>query len=516
MPSQCTLEAKHIIKSFPGVLANDDVNFCVERGSIHAVLGENGAGKSTLMRIIYGLYRPDAGEIYLDGAQVEIHNPLAAIRLGIGMVHQEFQLVPSLTVAENIALGREYLRGVFIDRGRVSARCREIADRLGLELDLSRPISELSIGYQQRVEIMKLLYRDARILILDEPTTVLTPHEVDALFSILYQLRDEGHTIVLITHKLREVKQCADTATVLRGGRVQGVVEVATAEEEELVGLMMGRSVRMARRSGEPPPGAEELLRVEGVHTRDDRGIERLRGVSFAIRAGEILGVAGVEGNGQAELVETIGGIRAHTGSLYLGGESFAGKHTRARRTSGLSIIPENRGEQGLNLHTTLAENLVSTRYFTSNFSKHGVLRLAAIEDAATMAISDYEIAATGPQVAAATLSGGNAQKVVVARELSHEPRAILAAHPTRGLDVSAAQFVRTQLLDLRRRGLAILLISADMDELFALADRIVVMLAGRIVGERRPEDTDEAEIGLLMSGARSDATTAPAEEDAR
>ena len=496
------LEAKGICKQFSGVLANDHIDFSVGRGEIHALLGENGAGKSTLMRIIYGLYTRDAGEILLQGKPVTISSPLDAIRQAIGMVHQEFQLVSSLTGAENIALGQELCRGPFIDRKRIQQTCEDILQSLHIDIDILQPVSKLSIGAQQLIEITKLLYRKADILILDEPTTVLTPQEVEGLFRILFHLRDEGKTIILITHKLGEIRQCAERATILRKGRVQGTVYVSETPEEELVRLMMGETVKSVRTEGSSRTGKPQLV-LESLSVQDPHGVRHLNNVSFSVEGGEIVGIAGVEGNGQRELVETITGIRPSTGKIFLQNKDITSYSLRHRRLAGMAVIPENRVQQGLNIQGTLAENLISLSYFMTPFSKHGFIKKTQVQDFARKSIKKYQVAAQGADTLAATLSGGNAQKVVVARELASNPQLLLASHPTRGLDIRATQFVRSQILALREAGVGILLISADLDELFALADRILVMFRGSIVGECTPLNTDYNTIGLLMSGAK-------------
>ena len=498
------VDMQEISKAFPGVLANDAIHFSVEKGTIHALLGENGAGKSTLMRILYGIYRPDEGRIFLDGKEVEIVDPQTAINLGIGMVHQEFQLVPSLTVAENIALGHEPSRYIWIDRKKMKVRIQELVDRFGFSINLDQPVVELSVGAQQYVEIIKLLYRQARILILDEPTAVLTPQEIERLFSILQQLRDEGRTIIFITHKLREVKQICSRATILRKGKVAGTVEVAETTERELASLMVGRQILDIEYERSRNIG-DVKLRLEHVRANDDRGVPALKGIDFEVRGGEIVGLAGVQGNGQSELVDVIGGMRDAEGEIYLGSKDISQLALRGRRNDGLAIIPEKRKEQGLNLATDISENVIATRYFKPPFSANLAVRPEQAERFAASLMDRYAIKAEGARSLVSTLSGGNQQKVITARELADEPDVLIAAHPTRGLDVAAARFVREELIKRRDEGGAVLLVSADLDELFALSDRLLVMYDGEIVGQSRPEDTTYEEVGLLMAGHTHD-----------
>jgi simple sugar transport system ATP-binding protein len=489
-----------ITKSFPGVVANDRVDLCVEQGQIHALLGENGAGKTTLMRILYGMYRPDEGKIFLKGREVQISNPQAAIRFGIGMVHQEFQLVPSLSVAENIVLGHELRRGFFINSREQRRKIREILERFGFELPLDVPVSQLSVGAQQQVEIIKLLYRKADLLILDEPTSVLTPQETEGLFKVLQNLREEGKTIIYITHKLREVKRLCDRATVLRQGRVVGNVIVAETNERELANLMVGEQIidEIFPRSKQR---GEVLLDLSHVSAWDDRGVPVLKDISFSIHAGEILGIAGIQGSGQSEIIEAVTGLRRIAGQIYLNGNDITHASPRRRRELGLAIIPEKRKEQGLNLQTDIKDNLISIRYFKFPFSRWAILRSQSISDFAQKIIKTYGIVAKSPRVLVRNLSGGNQQKVILGREMSDSPAVLVAAYPTRGLDVAATQFVRETMVKARDQGSAILLISADLDELFSVSDRIVVLFEGCLVFEARPEQTSFEEIGLYMTG---------------
>ncbi|MFQ5856428.1 MAG: ABC transporter ATP-binding protein [Anaerolineae bacterium] len=494
------LEMRGITKTFPGVVANRSVDFSVERGEIHGLVGENGAGKTTLMRILYGMYTADAGRITLDGQEASIPNPQTAIRLGIGMVHQEFQLVPSLTVAENIALGHEPTRSLFVDEEAMRARVHGLSEQFGLHVDPDVPVADLSVGVQQRVEILKLLYREAQLLILDEPTAVLTPQEVVALFEVLARLTEKGHTVIFITHKLGEVMHACQRATVLRRGEVTGTVEIASSSEAEIARLMVGREVQIVKRRPKAEFGPDKLL-VDDLYARDDRGLPAVRGISFSVRQGEVVGLAGVEGNGQSELLETLAGLRPSEGRSVLDGHDLSHASARQRREVGLAIIPEDRSRQGLNLTGTVAENLVATRYYQSPLSRWSILNYSTIAAFARQLIERFDVRADSEMALAETLSGGNAQKVVVARELARRPVALVAAHPTRGLDIAAAQFVREEILRMRREGVAVLLISADLDEILALSDRILVIFEGRIVGELSPEEVTYERLGLLMAG---------------
>ncbi len=491
-----------ITKFFPGVVANQNVDFEVEEGEIHALVGENGAGKSTLMKILYGMEKPDAGQIFLQDRLVTIPNPQAAIALGIDMVHQHFELVPSLTVAENVTLGYEPRRGPFVDRQTMAARVRRLSEQFGLQVEPEARVSSLSVGVQQRVEILKLLYRDARLLILDEPSAVLTPQEVDDLFGVLRRLVAEGRTAIFITHKLREVMAICHRATVLRAGRAVGTVRVAETQPETIAQMMVGRELEMPRRQASHAIAERPRLVVRDVHADDDRGLPALRGISLAVHAGEIVGLAGVEGNGQAELLQTLVGLRfPERGDILLDGRTITREGTRARREHGLAVIPEDRNRQGLSLPSTLSENLIATRYQAAPFSRLGLLVPGEIRRFAQRAIHAFDVRVRGPNVAVKTLSGGNAQKVVVARELAQPPTVLIAAQPTRGLDVGATQFVHNELLRLREQQTAILLISADLDELLALSDRLLVIFEGALAGELDRSQATRERLGLLMAG---------------
>ncbi|MFZ5885139.1 MAG: ABC transporter ATP-binding protein [Chloroflexota bacterium] len=496
-----TLEMRGITKRFPGVLANDHVDFDVRSGEVHALLGENGAGKSTLMKILYGLYRPDEGEILLNGSPVHIASPTDAIRLGIGMIHQHFMLVPTMTVAENVALGLPSSRGALTDLDRVSKRIMELADIYGLKIDPSAYIWQLSVGQQQRVEIIKALYRGAALLILDEPTAVLTPQEVGELFAIMRQMVKDGHALIFISHKLHEVVEISHRVTVLRDGRKIGTRPTSETTKQDLANWMVGREVGFAPERGEVIPG-EVRLQLENVHCGSDRGTPGLRGVSLEVRSGEILGIAGVSGNGQRELAETITGLRKITsGHIRLEGEDVTNFPPAELTERMLSYIPEERMRDGMIKDFTVAENLILREHHKRPFSQNGFLNLRGIAAHADALIQTFRIKTPSRETLAKNLSGGNIQKVVLARELSRKPRVILAAQPTRGLDIGATEYVRAQLLEQRKQGAAILLISEDLDEILALSDRIAVLYEGRIMDVLPRSEATPEKLGLLMAG---------------
>jgi len=500
------LELRGITKRFPGgVVANDGVDFDLRRGEIHALLGENGAGKSTLMNVLYGLYRPDAGEMRVDGHRVEITTPSQAIDLGIGMVHQHFMLVPVMTVAENIVLANEPRRGALFDARAASARVRELSERYGLAVDPDATVEDITVGMQQRVEILRALYRGARILVLDEPTAVLTAQEARELFEILESLKADGAAIVFISHKLGEVLEIADRITVLRRGRKVDTVPAEGATEASLARLMVGRDVLMQVEKSPATP-AEPMLEVRDLHVRDDRGLEAVAGVSLEVRAGEIVALAGVDGNGQAELVDAITGLRrVESGQVLVGGRDVTGAGARETVRSGVSHIAEDRQRRGLVLGFTLAENLALREYNTPRLSRRGWLSTKRMARRAAALLREYDVRGGEPATLASALSGGNQQKCVVAREIAADPRVLIAAQPTRGLDVGAIEFVHRRLVAERDAGRAILLVSLELEEVRALADRILVVYEGRIAGEFAP-DASEEELGLAMTGGRREA----------
>jgi general nucleoside transport system ATP-binding protein len=502
-----------ITKRYPGVVANNQISLDVKAGEIHALLGENGAGKTTLMNILFGLARPDEGEILLEGKSVQIADPADAIARGIGMVHQHFMLIPVLTVAENILLGAETMANpIFLDRREARRRIIDLGKRFGFEIDPDARVETLSVGWQQRVEILKALYRDARILVLDEPTAVLTPQETVEIFAVLRRLASEGHSIIFISHKLYEVLEIADRITVIRRGEVVGSRLPSETNENDLAELMVGREVQLAVERGVSHP-AEPVLTVENLRVRSDRGQEEVRGVSFSVRAGEILGIAGVAGNGQDELVEAITGLRHSSGgTLTLAGENITAWDVRQRREHGLGYVPGDRQKYGLVLGFPISDNLVLTGYYNRPFARGVQREDAAIEKWAQEKIKEFDIRTPSSTAAAGTLSGGNQQKVIVAREFSRDLELLVLDQPTRGLDVGSIEFIHKQAVHKRDDGTAILLVSAELDEILELSDRIAVMYRGEIVAlvEGRPKANKE-EIGLLMAtGGRASAGEPP------
>jgi ABC-type uncharacterized transport system ATPase subunit len=494
------LELKGITKRFPGIVANDHVDFDLEKGEVHALLGENGAGKSTLMNILYGLYHPDEGEIRLRGRSVRIHSPREAIDLGIGMVHQHFMLIPVMTVAENIVLHAEPHRGPFLDIEEAENRVREISKQFGLAVRPEARVESISVGMQQRVEILKALYRGAEILILDEPTAVLTPPEAEELFEILESLKAEGKSIIFISHKLNEVLEVAERITVLRRGKTIETLPREGATEEGLAKLMVGREVLL--RVDKPPADPKEpLLQVENLHVFDERGLETVRGLSFEVHGSEIVGIAGVDGNGQSELIDAITGLRkAESGRIVVAGKEVTSAAARECLDAGVGHIPEDRQARGLVLDFTLAENLALHDYRHEPDSRWGWLFPSRMVARAKRLLTEFDVRGGGPQTPASSLSGGNQQKVVVAREVARNPRVLVAAQPTRGLDVGAIEFVHRRLVEERDENRAILLVSFELDEILSLSDRILVIYEGEIVAEFSP-DVSEDEIGIAMVG---------------
>jgi simple sugar transport system ATP-binding protein len=502
------LELRGITKKFGSVLANDRVDFDVRSGEVHALLGENGAGKSTLMSVLYGLYKPNAGEILVRGHHVQIDSPAIAISLGIGMVHQHFMLVPVMTAAENIVLGQEPSRaGGLLDLGAARARVRDLSDRYGLAVDPNARIEDITVGAQQRVEILRALYRGAQILVLDEPTAVLTAQEVRELMTVLNRLKQDGTGIVFITHKLGEVLDIADRVTVLRRGKRVDTVPREGATERSLARLVVGRDVVLSLEKAPATPG-EPLLAVEDLHVRDDRELEAVTGLSLSVRAGEIVALAGVDGNGQHELVEAITGLRApESGRVIVGSRDIAGRGVRAATDAGVAHIAEDRHRRGLVLPFTLTENLALREYRKPLLSALGWLRLRLMRQRATRLLNEYDVRGGDPDSYASSLSGGNQQKVCVAREIASDPKVLIAHQPTRGLDVGAIEFVHRRLIAERDAGRAILLISLEYEEVRAVADRILVIYEGKIAGEFAPDATEE-ELGIAMTGGRAEAAT--------
>jgi general nucleoside transport system ATP-binding protein len=492
-----------VTKQFPGVLANDHVDFDLRKGEVHALLGENGAGKSTLMNILYGLYRADEGEIRTNGKPVTFSSAKDAIDRGIGMVHQHFMLIPVMTVAENIVLEVEPRKaGVLLDYDAAVERVRDISTRFGLAVNPSAKVANISVGQQQRVEILKALYRGAEILILDEPTAVLTPQEAGELFGIIKSLQADGTSIIFISHKLNEVLEIADRITVLRRGKKIDTVPREGATEETLARMMVGREVllRVEKRPSEP---GDKLLELKNVNVNDDRGLPAVREVSFDVHAGEIVGIAGVEGNGQSELIEAITGLRAAAGGeIVVGGRTMTHPTARKMLDAGVGHIPEDRQRRGLVLEFTIAENIALHDYNRPPDSKWGWLFPRRLIQRAASLIREFDVRGGGPQTRGGALSGGNQQKVVAAREIARDPSVLVAAQPTRGLDVGAIEYLHRRLVEERDEGRAILLTSLELDEILSLSDRILVMYEGRIVGEHA-RDTTEEEIGFEMLGGR-------------
>ena len=502
------VEMRGIVKRFPGVLANDRVDFDVRAGEVHALLGENGAGKSTLMRQLYGLYQPDHGEILVDGRPVSFRSPSDAIRAGIGMVHQHFMLVPTLTVAENVGLGIPSSRGPLTDLDRVSARIRELAAAYGLKVEPDVPVWQLAVGEQQRVEIVKALYRGAGVLILDEPTAVLTPQEVDDLFVTLRRMAADGHALIFISHKLREVMAISDRVTVLRDGRVVGSRPAKGVTRNELAQMMVGREVKPIK----PAPGqpGEVRLRVEGLCAQGDRGTAALRGVSLEVRAGEILGVAGVSGNGQRELAEVLAGLRrCASGRILVDGKNLTTASVRQRIAAGQAYIPEERMRDGAIRDFTVQENLFLHDHDSPRFTTSVFMDLRAMAARAGELVAQFNVKTPGLETPLKNLSGGNIQKLIMARELSRRPGVLIASQPTRGVDVGATEYIHQRLVQQRDAGAAVLLISEDLDEVITLSERIAVMYEGQIVGVV-PPDTPVETIGLMMTGVRREGDQTP------
>ncbi len=509
---QVVLQAKNITKRFPGVLANDHVNFDLRQGEIHALLGENGAGKSTLMNILYGLYKPEEGEVRVNGNLLDLHSTKDAILHGIGMVHQHFMLIPVFTVTENIMLGAETFHRAKqdeapltrLDQREVAQKIRELSHQYGLEVDPDSIVGDLPVGVQQRVEIIKALYREAKILILDEPTAVLTPQEAEDLFRIMRELTRRGVSIVFITHKLKEVLAVADRITVMRAGKVVGDAEPRTSDEHSLASLMVGRDVILTVDKG-PAKAGDIVLAVENYSVRDQRGLEVVKNVSFTVRSGEVLGIAGVQGNGQTELAEALTGLRLSlNGRIRLGGKDLTNHPPRPLTESGLAHIPEDRQRHGLVLGYTVADNMVLCDYYKPPFSEHGVIQNNAIERNAQKLIKEFDVRTPSAYVAAGKLSGGNQQKVIVARELSRpNVKLVIANQPTRGLDVGSIEYIHREIIAMRDRGVAVLLVSAELDEIMSLSDRIAVMYHGQIVVIVNAQEVTREQLGLWMAGAQ-------------
>ncbi|MDQ0195106.1 simple sugar transport system ATP-binding protein [Paenibacillus wynnii] len=496
------VELKQITKRFPGIIANDSISLTLEKGEIHALLGENGAGKSTLMNIVFGLYQPDEGSIEIDGKPVIIDNPNKAIELGIGMVHQHFKLVEPFTVTENIVLGMEPKKGLKIDYKSASEQVRKLSEQYGLQVDPNAKIHDISVGMQQRVEIMKTLYRGADILIFDEPTAVLTPQEIIELMAIMKRLVAEGKSIILITHKLKEIMQISDRVTIIRRGKVIDTVQTSNTNPNELAEKMVGRGVTFKVDKQAPHVG-QAVLKLNDVNSKNKDGISVLNGLSFEVKAGEILGIAGVDGNGQSELLQAITGLRKiDSGSITMTGKEIANLSPREVIEMNVSHIPEDRHKHGLVLDFTVSENMVLETYYKSPYNKNGFLDKEIINKHAEDLVKQFDVRTPSIENMARSLSGGNQQKAIIAREIDKNPTLLIAAQPTRGLDVGAIEFVQKQLIAQRDQGKAVLLISFELDEIMNVSDRIAVIYEGQIVGEVFPQDTNDQELGLMMAGS--------------
>ncbi|MGB7202313.1 MAG: ABC transporter ATP-binding protein [Pyrinomonadaceae bacterium] len=495
------LELKNIRKAFGDCVANDDVSFVVHRGTIHAVVGENGAGKSTAMKIVYGFYNADSGEIHLDGSRVNIRNPHDAIALGIGMVHQHFMLVDTMTVAENIVLGAETGSAANLDLEKANREIKELSDELKLEINPRAVIEDLSVGQQQRVELLKALYRDAELLILDEPTAVLSPQEVEEFFGILRRMKEQGKTIIIITHKLDEVLAISDEVTVMRDGKTVGNVKTAETSAKDLARMIVGRDVLLRVEKTDATPAAI-VLEVKDLRVRGKHGLA-VDGVSFAVRAGEIVGIAGIEGNGQTELIEALSGlVKPTAGSIEFAGKNVTGRSARQLKELGIAHIPEDRQKRGLLLHSDLAENaILGVHYRPPMAAASGFMNSAAINKRVGEIIERFDVRPPDQTLTAKSLSGGNQQKLIIGREFELNPKLLLVSQPTRGVDIGAIEFIHRKLIALRDAGSAVLLVSAELEEVTALADRLLVIREGKIAGEVDPKTTSTEDIGLLMTG---------------
>jgi len=497
------VEMKNISKSFPGIKANDQISFKVKKGEIHALLGENGAGKSTLMNILFGLYQPDEGAIFINEQEVEIENPNIANDLGIGMVHQHFMLVQNFTVTENIILGSEPKKAVsMIDYAKARNFVVELSNKYGLHVNPDAKIEDISVGMQQRVEILKTLYRGADILIFDEPTAVLTPQEIDELAGIMRNLVEEGKSIILITHKLKEIMAICDSVTIIRRGKVIDSLVVEDTNPDELAAKMVGREVTFSVDKIPAKPG-EPILIVDKVFAKDARGLNALSGISIEVKSGEILGIAGVDGNGQSQLIEAITGLKhVDSGQIILSGKEITNLSPRVISEAGLSHIPEDRHKRGLVLDFTVGENMVLETYFYPEFSTNGLLDIKKINQYAEKLVEEFDVRTPNVQTLGRALSGGNQQKAIIAREVNKDPDLLIAAQPTRGLDVGAIEFIHRRLIEQRDKGKAVLLLSLELDEILNVADRIAVIYEGKIVGIVDAKSTNEQELGLMMAGA--------------
>ncbi len=502
MANTPVIEMKGIRKAFPGIVANDDITIVLNKGEVLALLGENGAGKSTLMSILFGLYRPDRGTISVNGKEVHISNPTQANEMGIGMVHQHFKLVHNFTITENIVLGLEPRKGLGMDLTSASKRIKELSEHYGLNVDPDEKIEDVSVGMQQRVEILKMLYRDAEVLIFDEPTAVLTPQEIQELMKIMKNLIDEGKSIILITHKLKEIKAIADRCTVIRRGRLIGTVDVAGTTTEQMAQMMVGREVSFTVDKDEQKKG-EKVLEIQNLDVLNRRGVLSVKNFSLDVHGGEILGLAGVDGNGQTELVEALTGLmKAESGKILLDGKDITEASIRERIEWGIAHIPEDRQKRGLVLDYSVEDNFIIENYLDERFNNHGFLKRDAIRQNSESIIEDFDVrAGQGSVTPARSLSGGNQQKAIVGREISHNPNLLIAVQPTRGLDVGSIEYIHKRLVEQRNSGKAVLLVSLELDEILDLSDRIAVISHGELVGLVNADEIDENEAGLMMAG---------------
>ena len=503
---QYVIEMLHITKEFPGIKANDDITLQLRKGEIHALLGENGAGKSTLMSVLFGLYQPEEGEIRKNGQTVKINDPNDATALGIGMVHQHFQLVDVFTVLDNIILGAETTKMGFLQKKEARKKVQELSERYGLAVDLDAKVEDITVGMQQRVEILKVLYRGAETLILDEPTASLTPQEIEGLMEIIENLTADGKSVILITHKLKEITASSDNCTIIRQGKYIQTVKVADVNENELAAMMVGRDVNFKVDKKEMEPG-EVVLEVKDLHAKDYRGVEILKGFNLNVRKGEIVGLAGVDGNGQTELVEVLTGLRkAESGTVTMLGKDVFNKSPKETFENGISSIPADRQKHGLILDFSNEDNMILQHFEEEPFSSHGFLNRKAIREHAEELIEKFDVRPRGcAEAPAGTLSGGNQQKVIIAREVTNDKDLLIAVNPTRGLDVGAIEFVHKYLVEQRNKNRAVLLVSFELDEIMSLSDRIEVIFDGQITGSVPGKDADEKELGFMMAGGKTD-----------
>lgn len=503
-PNTVVIEMKEIVKKFGNFTANDHVNLTVHKGEVHAILGENGAGKSTLMNVLYGLYRPTSGTIAINGREVVLTSPKHAIELGIGMVHQHFMLIQPFTVTENIVLGVEPKKGIVLDKAEARKRVVELSEKYGMKVDPDAKIEDISVGMQQRVEILKVLYRGADTLILDEPTASLTPQEIDELMEIIRNLTADGKSVILITHKLKEITACSDYCTIIRAGKYIQTVKVGEVDENKLAALMVGHDVNFVVDKQEQKPG-ETALEVKDLHAKDYRDVEILKGLNLKVRKGEIVGLAGVDGNGQTELVEILTGLKkAESGQITMLGQDVFNKTPKEIFDAGISSIPADRQKHGLILDFSIEDNLILQHFDKEPFSKKGILNRKEIRTNATELMEKFDVRPRNSEAKpAGTLSGGNQQKVIIAREVTNDKDLLIAVNPTRGLDVGAIEFVHKYIVEQRNKGRAVLLVSFELDEIMSLSDRIEVIFDGQIIGSVNGSDADEKELGFMMAGGK-------------